>query len=241
MAINTSAPPPPHLTEKQIKEAKKAHARGQKRVFDGIDGLGSLNEPMRSVAEKAYLCAGNLMAIHAMTGRGVRVEKDKMDILRTKLSDAAAEGRRLADALDPDLEELYTVGGPTFLGTSARSFHHAVFDLAAGAVILSGQEQKPSRIGLSIDEYGPLLTQLRREWREWMVKAKLRSNPLSHFRGGHQTERDAFIHQQLSKGQSLKSIRDRVNEHDNWDPLTTLQGVSQAARRYEKRLRDGGA
>jgi hypothetical protein len=44
--------------------------------------------------------------------------------------------------------------------------------------------------------------------------------------------RDKYCYERMKKGDLLKAIMDAVNERSQWDPLATVQGVSQAAKRH---------
>jgi hypothetical protein len=46
--------------------------------------------------------------------------------------------------------------------------------------------------------------------------------------------RNKYIYRQMVRGVPLKTIRTRVNDNTAWDPLDTVAGVSQAAKRYAR-------
>jgi hypothetical protein len=50
-----------------------------------------------------------------------------------------------------------------------------------------------------------------------------------------ESPRDKFIYEELQKGSSLQVIKNAVNENREWESLETVNGVSQAAKRYAGR------
>ena len=47
--------------------------------------------------------------------------------------------------------------------------------------------------------------------------------------------RDACIYKWMTKGETLKTILNRVKEHDEWEELYTVQSISAAAKRFAER------
>jgi hypothetical protein len=47
--------------------------------------------------------------------------------------------------------------------------------------------------------------------------------------------RDKFCYDSLKKRKSLKWIKDALSKRSQWEPLSTTQGISQAAKRYADR------
>jgi hypothetical protein len=54
-------------------------------------------------------------------------------------------------------------------------------------------------------------------------------------RSGNVIPRDKYIYERMKKGDSLKKIMEDVNRRRRWEPLTTTQGVSQAAKRHAEK------
>jgi hypothetical protein len=83
------------------------------------------------------------------------------------------------------------------------------------------------------------------EWRSNVVSAmsghterivsELKQQRASHRTSAKVNPRDKYCYEGIKKGDSLKEIMDAVNVRRQWEPLTTVQGVSQAAKRHAEK------